>query len=76
MDSEIAGQLGIGVLAIVVGLSGWLLPYRWNLLRLKGGLARHLPDHVNQAIPKVIGSICIFVGIVILAGTAAIGRFR
>jgi uncharacterized membrane protein SirB2 len=76
MDSGIAGQIGFGVLAIVVGLSGWLLPYRWNLLRLKRGFAQRLSDHVNRAIPKVVGTILIVLGILILFGTIAIGRFR
>lgn len=76
MNPQITEQLGFGALAIALGISGWLLPYRWNLLRLHRSLAKLFSDHVNQAIPKVLGSICIVVGIALLGGTAIIGRFR
>jgi hypothetical protein len=76
MDQQIAQRVGIGVLALAVGVSGWLLPYRWNLLRLRRGLGSLVPEHVNRVIPKVIGSILIVVGAVILIATAAVGRFQ
>jgi hypothetical protein len=76
MDQQIAGQLGIGALCLVVGASGWFLPYRWNLLRLRRGLDRLLSRNVNEAIPKVIGTILVLVGIGILVGTGMVGKFK
>ena len=35
MDQQIAQQIGMGTLALVVGVLGWVLPFRWNFLRLK-----------------------------------------
>lgn len=74
MDEETAKQLGIGLLAIVVGTSGWLLPHKWNLLRVRRSLGRHLPEHVDRAIPKILGSLCILLGIIMLLGTAFLGK--
>lgn len=76
MDQQIAQQVGIGVFAIIIGVSGWLLPFRWNLLRLRRALQGLVSESVNLAIPKVIGSVLILVGIAILAGTAIVGRFK
>lgn len=76
MDQQIAQQIGIAFLAIALGASGWLLPYRWNLLRLRRGLRSLFPENVNQAIPKIIGSILIVVGIALLVATAVVGRFQ
>ena len=76
MDQQIAQQLGIGALALVAGTSGWLLPYEWNLLRLRRGFARLVPEHVNRIIPKVVGTILAVAGIAILAGTAVVGSIK
>lgn len=76
MDEQIAQQLGVGALCLIIGLSGWLLPYRWNLLRLRRGLAGLVSDNVNQLIPKVVGSILILVGLLILIGSTAVGNFQ
>ena len=76
MNEQIAQQLGIGVLAVALGLSGWLVPYRWNLLRLRRGLASLVPDRINQQIPKVIGSLLAVGGMTILFATATVGAFR
>jgi len=75
MDEKIAEQVGFGVLAIVVGLSGWLLPFKWNVLRLRRRWATLVSEPVNQAIPKVIGTILAVVGIGILIATFTVGTF-
>lgn len=76
MNEQIAQQLGLGVLAVALGLSGWLLPYNWNLLRLRRGLASLVPDRINQQIPKIVGSLLVAGGIAILVATAIVGAFR
>jgi hypothetical protein len=76
MDEQIAQQLGLGALALVVGLSGWILPYRWNLLRLRRGLDGLLSEGAREAVPKIIGTILAVVGIAILIGTAVVGKFK
>ncbi|MBN1345855.1 MAG: hypothetical protein JXQ73_24405 [Phycisphaerae bacterium] len=74
MDEQIGQQLGAGALSLVVGLSGWLLPYKWNLLRLRRGFASLFSEKVNNAIPKVVGSLLILAGVAILVGTAVVGK--
>jgi hypothetical protein len=76
VDQQIAQQVGIGALCVVVGASGWLLPYRWNILRLRRGLDSIFSPGVREAIPKVIGAVLILAGVGILVGTVNVGRFK
>jgi uncharacterized protein YjeT (DUF2065 family) len=74
MDEQTAQQLGIGLVCVVIGLSGWLLPYRWNILRFRRFLRALLPEKANQLAPKILGTVLIIAGIVILIATALGGR--
>jgi hypothetical protein len=76
MDEQIAQQLGIGVGCLLIGLSGWLLPFRWNLLRLRRRWASMISEETNKNIPKIVGSILILLGIVLLIATAVVGKFE
>ncbi len=76
MNQQIAQQVGIGALSLVLGVLGWLLPFEWNLLRLRRGLAQFVSEPINRVIPKIFGSILIAVGLAILLGTAIVGPFR
>lgn len=59
-------QLLIGGALLLAGLWGLFVPYRWNILRLKGSVARHLSDRVNQAIPRYVGGFLAAMGILLL----------
>jgi hypothetical protein len=76
MDQQLAQQIGIGVLALAAGLLGWLLPYEYNLLRLRRGLQALVSEYVNHAIPKIVGTILLLIGVAILIGTAVVGEFH
>jgi hypothetical protein len=76
MDQQILQQVGIGGVALAIGVSGWLLPFRWNLLRLRRTYARFVSDNVNQMLPKIVGTILAVVGLAILIGTAVVGKFK
>jgi len=65
--------IALGVVAI--GLSGWLLPYRWNILKLKRSLAKHLSERTNLIIAKAFGTVLIVVGLVMVAVTVNGGDF-
>ena len=54
--------------AILAGILAWVLPYRWNLFRLKRILADRFSEKVNHSVPKVIGSILMVLGIVLIVG--------
>jgi hypothetical protein len=51
-----------------------LLPYRWNLLRLRRGLDRLVSERINLMIPKIIGSILVVVGLIIVIATMFAGK--
>ena len=76
MDGQIAQQVGMGLACIVLGLSGWLLPYRWNLLRFKRILRSVLPERVNLLVPKIFGTILIVIGVVVVIGTIVFGKLE
>ena len=74
MTEQITNDYVGGGAAIVLGLSGWLLPYRWNLLRLRRGLDRLVSERINLMIPKIIGSILVVVGLIIVIATLFAGK--
>lgn len=76
MNEQIAQQLGIGATCLLVGLSGWLLPFRWNLLRLRRRWAGLVSEETNKRVPKIVGSVLMLFGVVILVATAVLGRFE
>lgn len=61
---------------MLIGVLGWLLPYRWNLLRLRRGLSRLVPDRINMLIPKVVGSILLITGLIIVIVTIFVGKME
>jgi len=68
MTVLIAQQVALGLLAIVLGLSGWILPYRFSLLRLRWVFAAMVPERVSRAMPKVVGTVLVAAGVALLAG--------
>lgn len=60
--SESGQMLLMGLLAIAVGASGWLVPFEWNVLRLRRRYARLVPESVNRALPKVVGTVLAALG--------------
>ena len=75
MDDQASTQLIVGGLAVVLGLSGWLLPYKYNLLRLKRFVGRMFSEETNQKVPKIIGTFLFLVGISIIVATLSGTRF-
>jgi hypothetical protein len=75
MDEQIREQIAFGIAAVIVGASGWLLPFRWNVLRLRRLFASLLSEDRQKLVPKIVGSLCILVGVVVLAATAIVGKF-
>lgn len=71
MESESKEVLLMGVLALALGASGWLVPYKYNLLRLKRLVSGFLSEEANLKVPKIVGSILIVVGLVLIAGALA-----
>jgi hypothetical protein len=74
MTGQIMNDYAGGGVAILLGLSGWLLPYRWNLLRLRRGLDRLVSERINLMIPKIMGSILIVIGLIMVIMTLIAGK--
>ncbi len=69
-------QAGI---TILLGLVGVLLPQKFNPFQFKNyGVGKvlddHLPNKITRNIPKIIGTLLIFVGIFIAALTPILGE--
>lgn len=65
--------VGIVLVIFVFGLSGWLIPFEWNLLRPRRLLGRLLPERINRLIPKVLGTILMLFSIVLFNSMIRIG---
>lgn len=76
MEEQVLQQLLVGGGAVVLGLSGWLLPYRWNVLRLKRFVASMFSEETQKLVPKILGTLLMAIGVAVLAGTAIIGKFQ
>jgi hypothetical protein len=61
----------MGLAALALGVSGWILPYKWNLLRLRRRYAGAVSEATNKRVPRLVGSLLILVGTVIIAGVFA-----
>ena len=53
--------IALGVFA--AGVSGWLLPYTWNLFRLRRPYDKWVGERANMIIAKVFGSLLIVIGL-------------
>lgn len=76
MDKQILQQLGGGLLFVVLGLAAWLLPYRWNVFRLKRLYRDFVSERVNRLIPKMVGTILLLFGVLLLLATALVGKLQ
>lgn len=54
----------LALLFIGLGLLGWLLPYRFNIFRLKRFARVLVPERFHTMVPKVVGTLLIGVGLV------------
>ncbi len=73
-NDPITVQYVAGAGCTLLGLCGWLLPYRWNPLRLRRGTARLVPEKINLLVPKIIGTILILSGLTVIILTATVGK--
>jgi hypothetical protein len=57
--------LVVASLLIAVGLLGLVLPYRFNIFRLKRFAAVLLPERYHHMVPRIVGSLALLLGIVV-----------
>jgi hypothetical protein len=73
MNSDATKLVVLGLAMVAIGLSGWVLPHKWNLLRVRGSLGRRLPEGTQRAIPRVVGTLAILGGLLTVLLAAAVG---
>jgi hypothetical protein len=59
--------------AIVLGLSGWLLPDKYNILKMKRDYAKHISESQNLKLARLLGALFILFGLAVGTGTMLIG---
>ena len=69
-------QYLLAAAAIALGLSGWLLPDKYNILRMKRAYAKHMKESDNIKIARIIGAVLIVFGVAIAIGTMMIGEIN
>ncbi len=70
----IASEALVVVAVIALGVLGLLLPHRINPLRLRGSLDRGVRPGVSRAIPRVLGSGFVLLGVALLPTMVRIGE--
>jgi len=69
-------QYLIALAAIAVGLSGWLLPDKYNILKLKASIAKHVSPGTNIKIARAVGTVLIVGGVLMVFATWQVGELK
>jgi len=75
-SDPITKQYLIALAAIAVGLSGWLLPDKYNILKLKARYAKYVSESTNLKIARALGAVFVVVGVVMAIGTMMVGEIK
>lgn len=75
-SNPVTQQYLIAFAVVAVGISGWVLPLKWNLLRLKRSLAKHVSEDTNLKIAKGLGTMLIVFGVLLAFATFQGGAFQ
>lgn len=81
MNKIILTQYIQGGITILIGIVGLFLPHKYNIFKFKNRgigalLAEKIPMKIQERIPKVIGGLCVFAGIVVILLTAILGDLK
>jgi len=71
LDKQNAQNVVFGLVTLVIGLTGLLLPYRWNPLRLRKSVAALVSEKANLLIPRIVGILLVAVGAFVLIAALA-----
>ena len=76
LSDPITKQYLIALATIVAGLAGWLLPDKYNVLKLKRQYAKYVSERTNILIARTLGSVFILFGLLIAIGTMMVGEIK
>ena len=75
-SDPITKQYLIALMTITAGLAGWLLPDKYNVLKLKARYAKYVSERTNILIARALGSVFILFGLLIAIGTMMVGEIK
>jgi len=75
-SDPITKQYLIALMTITAGLAGWLLPDKYNVLKLKARYAKYVSERTNILIARTLGTVFILFGLLIAIGTTVVGEFK
>ncbi len=75
MDEQLEQLVGAGLLCIVLGVLGCVLPQRWNLFPLKRMFQLLLPEKASLLAARISGVLLVALGIALVTG-AILRMFR
>ena len=75
-SDPITKQYLIALMTITAGLAGWLLPDKYNILKLKRQYAKYVSERTNILIARALGSVFILFGLLIAIGTMMVGEIK
>jgi hypothetical protein len=65
VDEGLLVMLGMGLVALLLGVLGLFAPPQWNPLQLKKRYAARVSPGFARSVPKVMGAGCLTVGLVL-----------
>ena len=75
-SDPITKQYLIALMTITAGLAGWLLPDKYNVLKLKARYAKYVSESTNLKIARALGAVFVVVGVVMAIGTMMVGEIK
>ena len=71
--NSITVQYLIAAIGIVLGLSGLLLPEKYNPMKMKGDYAKHVSKGENLKLARMFGAVMLAAGLLVGFGTMVFG---
>lgn len=75
-SDQVTQQYLISAAIIALGVSGWMLPLKWNLLKLRAPLGRSVSEQTNVKIARAVGAMLVVGGILVAIGTYQVGALK
>lgn len=75
-SDQVTQQYLISAGVVALGLSGWMLPPKWNVLKLRARYAKYVSEETNLKIARAVGTMLIAAGILVAVGTYQVGALK
>ncbi|PKK88941.1 MAG: hypothetical protein CVV64_16610 [Candidatus Wallbacteria bacterium HGW-Wallbacteria-1] len=58
-EEDMTEELLLTILGLILGISGWVLPYEYNILKFRKFVRDIIPERFNKLVPKIVGTLLI-----------------